>query len=98
MKYIKKFENIKEYKIGDIVVFYYTKYGVKKEYISEIFAIDDSPFMDKENRYEYKVKLGVNTFNEDTTAWIIDSNIIRKATKEETEKFELDRDTKKYNI
>jgi len=98
MKYIKTFENIKKYKIGDIIVFNYTKCGVKEEYISEIFAIDDYPFMDKENRYEYKVKIGINAFNEDIIAWIIDSYIIRNATSEESEKFKLERDINKYNL
>ena len=98
MKYIKTFENVKKYKIGDIIVFYCSRYGTSEKYISEIFAIDDYPFSDKQNKYEYKVKIGINAFNEETIAWILDTNIIRKATTKEAEKYELDRDTKKYNL
>ena len=88
MKYIKTFENIKDFKIGDYVVCI----DDSSEYNSNlknnnIFEIED---IQKDYRTRQFKLIGVNTY------W--SENRFRLATPEEIEDYEIKNTAKKYNL
>jgi len=88
MKHLKTFENVENFKIGDIVAF--DKERTSKWYLAPIFKIID-------------ISMGGSIYitnyddSKEDNKWV-NSNLLRFATPEEIEKWNLTIQTDKYNL
>lgn len=106
MKYLKLFEELErepKYKIGDYVSLKITDDAWNVYTIVKIVNINSNE--NEEDREEREIDYHVETFytnrvmkGQITQFWVDESEIERKATPEEIEKYELYIDTKKYNL
>jgi hypothetical protein len=103
MKYIKKYENINDYKPGDIIIakYDYITFNGKKGEANLLLVIKD--FSHYYNSKTVKVYACYQyRDNEEDTIYVKKKDIIKKVTKEEADKLvkemEIRNDAKKYNL
>jgi len=94
MKYIKTYEKVSPYKIGDYVEldndsYTITTIGIITNIKSDVFYNGDS----RVNKLVYKIH-----FDNNEEFFVEGRSIIRKLTPEEIEDFLMKKDVKKYNI
>jgi hypothetical protein len=113
MKYLKKFENINHYNVGDyVLVNYVTKSTTLSKLanfvnssIGKIMFIDDKSLIVQYNNIPDKIKhffsdktVGNNNIKNSVFFWDKINAIKRLATEEEIEKYKLDTIASKFNI
>ena len=98
MKYLKKFENIFEYKIGDYVYIEAIQLKIQLKIYGKIISINNNSYNGDWGNWNYKVNIFNSEKNNFEDVFITESIIIRKMTSEEIKNFELKKDTIKFNI